>query len=297
MNDQLAFHPKMDQVSKSQDTPRNILALEKTNILIAKLREKGLDFRHASEIATITDHKAMGAISHQDWMQLEPARFSPQTKEALESEGIDVKNIIDDKQAEHFAACVIEHEGMPDGNGRTERICGRAVQGQFDNANHGIDLVAANEDGVPVLLEVKKYSRTSAVHLTDKSLTGGNTPIEPEVQKLAKIRRREELLTSPRFDKPSDIRQMNDLWVRDRWLKLIKSEDGVERLKLAGVDEKFLNYQNMRNMNSFEWNQIMDNRKIVLVGGKGEDISDYLLSQVIFENRAKMVFKIDIGTN
>lgn len=297
MVEQIELTRKTDKGGHTHNDLRHYMAFDKGNRLFNQLTDKGLDTRHASEIATYTDRTAKGAISHHDWMQMDADRFQLETKKALNKVGIDYEANMDDKQAEQFAACVMEHEGIPDGNGGTERVNGRIVPGQFDNANHGIDLVAADRDGVPILMEVKKYNHTSAVHLTDLPLTGERTPFEPEVQKLARQRSREELLINPRFDKPSDVRQMNDLWIRDRWLKLIKSNDGLERLRAAGVKEQFLDYQHMRLMDCPEWDQIMENRKIVLVGGKGDNVSDYLLSQVIFENRAKMVFQIDIKSN
>lgn len=294
MVEQIELTRKPDKGDHPHNDLRHFMACDKGDRLFKQLIDKGLDARNASEIAIYTDQKAKGAVSHHDWMRMDVDRFKLETKEALIRVGIDYEGAMDDKQAEQYAACVMEHEGIPDGNGGTERVNGQVVPGQFDNANHGIDLVAADRDGVPILMEVKKYNHTSSVHLTDLPLTGERTPFEPEVQKLARQRSREEILINPRFDKPSDVRQMNDLWIRDRWLKLINSNDGLERLRAAGVKEQFLEYQRMRLMDCPEWDLIMENRKVVLVGGKGDNVSDYLLSQVIFENRAKMVFQISI---
>jgi hypothetical protein len=190
--------------------------------LVKELVDHGIEKSKATIIADNIDKRAFGAVSHRDWMTLESERFSSRTLAALEKAGIKSDVSEDDKLAEKFTAIVFENEGIPNGNGDTDPVRKEVVFGQYDNKNHGIDLVAADTEGVPIVIEVKDYKNSNTVLLSDYSLKGEvNQPLEIPVQGLASERGR-KFGDEGSLKNPLEIRQMNDLWVRDRWLKLIK---------------------------------------------------------------------------
>jgi hypothetical protein len=211
----------------------------------------------------------------------------------LKEEGINTDVSGDDKLAEKFSALVLKNEGIPNGNGDTTPVKKDVVFGQYDDKNHGIDLVAADKDGNPIILEVKDYKDSKRVVLSDYLVKGEpDQPIEKAVQNLI-LDRKKQFSDMSTLKNPCEIRQMNDLWVRDRWLKLIKTENGLSRLRSAGVDEQFLDLTVMQDMSAPQWEKILDQRVLVIVNKEGSNINKRLLDQALFENRAKKVISIE----
>lgn len=284
----------------SESKPVEKLDRVKGNIdeFVRELRKQGLTEKNATNIATIIDTGARNSVSRRDWAMLEADRFCLKTHQSVEKSNIDVSKVMDAKgQAERYAAVVIENEGIPNGNGGTLRVRDKVVSGQYDNQNHGIDLVAAKQDGTPIIIEIKDYHQPSSAKLSDDSLTGAHDPFEPEVEQLMKTRKEAIYQDHSCLDQPSEVKQMNDLWVRDRWLKLIKNEEGRARLRTAGVDERYLNPQIMDNMDSLEWQKVMDNLTIGLVCDRSGNPGRVLVSQVLFEKRGKNIFTIYINNS
>jgi len=319
-------------IQKPSDLARPLRPIELTEKIRAqmerltrRLERQGVDREKARPIAERVAALAEGPVARDDWMTLEADRFRPETKAALEQKGLRAEIVLSDPdKAEAYTRYVFAMEGIPDGNGSTEKVRGVAP-GHFDQAGHGIDLVAADADGVPVPIEVKKYDQPSAAHLEDRPIV----KLEPEVERWREQReaqvmaKKRDTLTHVRPDaeatwKPevedwrrqiawdemrmhSDkkgelpIQQMDDLWVRDRWLKLIKTPEGRSRLSRIGVDEKYLDYRRLRASPDLpEWEAILERRTAVIVSGCEGDAGKRLFLQAIAEGRAKRVVKIEV---
>lgn len=267
-----------------------------------------------------------GPVAHDDWMKMEAERFKPETIAALEQEGLTRDSVLSNPdKAELYVRQVFIHEGIPDGNGGTEQVKKDVVQGHFDQSKHGIDLIAADTEGKPVLIEVKKYNQTSAAQLSDYSVV----KLEPEVERWQAAQedlvtaKQEDTLTEFRPDaretwKPEvahwqqgiaqneiriresekgklPVQQMDDLWTRDRWLKLIKTPEGCKRLQDIGIDEKYLNYRRLRTSPDLpEWQSMLDQRVTVIVSGGQGDTGKRLFLQAVAERRSKRVVKIEV---
>ncbi len=302
--------------------------VEKTKAQIEKLTKKleqgGVDKPQAGAIADKINALAEGPISHNDWMKMDVDRFSPVTKMSLDQQGLKPENILTDPdKAEDYVGAVFKLEGMPNGNGGTDMVKDIGP-GHYDQAGHGIDLVAADADGTPVPIEVKKYNQPSAAHLEDRSVV----ELEPSVeqwrqQREAQVMTKEQgAMTDIRPDaeatwKPEvkewqqqvgwdelrmhehkgelPVQQMDDLWTRDRWLKIIKTPEGQGRMRQLGIDEKFLNHRHLSSSPDLpEWQAILDQRSAVIVSGGKGDVGKHLFNQAIRENRVKQVMKIEV---
>jgi hypothetical protein len=214
-----------------------------------------------------------------------PERPSLPGSSSLDRQGLTADLVgADPDLAESYAGQVFAHEGIPDGNGSTEQVRG-VVPSHYDDGGHGIDLVAADAAGAPIPIEVKKYNQPSAARLEDRSIVA----LEPEVGRW----RAQQTLASGEKELP--VQQMDDLWARDRWLKLVKSPEGQTRLRQTGVDERYLDYQRLRAAPDLpEWGEILDRRTTVIVSGGGGDAGKRLVDQAIFERRSKRVVKIEM---
>lgn len=292
--------------------------------LTRQLERQGLDQSHPSHIAAQINEQATGPIAGDDWMKMDSSRFKPSTLDTLQRQRLTPDNILSNPdRAETYAGQVLALEGIPDGNGGVEKVRG-VVPGHFDQTGHGIDLVAADAKGNPIPIEVKKYNQPSAAHLEDRPVTR----LEPEVAQwkaqreslvtglrrgdLAKFRSDAEATWKPevadwrkQIEKDEakmqsqkgelPVQQMDDLWVRDRWLKLIKSPEGQARLRQAGVNEKFLNYRRLRTAPDLpEWQTILDRRMTVVVSDRNGNVGHRLFLQAIKEKRSKQVIKIEL---
>lgn len=271
-------------------------------------------------IAEIIEKNATGPISNQDWMKMEFARFDEHTKESLRAYGLTKERVVDNpKQAEEFVKNVIKMEGLPNGNGGTDIMNG-ATLGHYDKAGHGIDIVAADRLGVPIPIEVKKYHQVSGAKLTDTDVVR----LEPQVtewkqQREESAKHAQNLQTDswlsgewqaekpisqkrsvyneakPKVGEYLPVQQMDELWVQDRWLKLIKTEEGRNRMRTAGVSAKYLNYEMLRTSPKLnEWKDILNNRTVAVVSERAGNVGKRMFHQAIFEKRAKRVFSIEM---
>jgi hypothetical protein len=91
------------------------------------------------------------------------------------------------------------------------------------------------------------------------------------------------------------VQQMDDLWTRDRWLKLIKTEDGQQRMRDIGVDAKYLDYDRLRSAPDLpEWRDILDRRTTVVVSDRHGSVGKAMFLQAIRDGRSKVVMKIEV---
>lgn len=178
-------------------------------------------------------------------------------------------------------------------------------------------------DGCPIVIEVKKYKQTSSAHLENSSVGGKeNQTLEREVAKWKAEREqqaragidanpdaaatwkpevaawRQQVAQDQQKMKASGelpIQQMDDLWTQDRWLKLIKTDEGRQRMRDIGVDEKYLDYENLRSSPDLpEWQNILDRRKTVVVSDSRGSVGKRLFWQALRDGRSKAVMKIEV---
>ncbi len=267
---------------------------------------------------------AEGPVSPGDWMKMEAGRFSPVTKISLEGQGLTPEVVLNNPdKAEDYAGAVFKMEGIPNGNGGVDKVQGVAA-GHYDEAGHGLDLVAVDDRGTPAPIEVKKYNQPSSAHMEDRQVV----KLEPQVEQWRQQRENEvfakqtDTLTDIRPDPKAEwkpevkawkqqldwnemrmkqhegrlpVQQMDDLWTQDRWLKIIKNPEGQQRIRQIGVDKKFLDYRHMSSSPDLpEWKAILDHRSAVIVSGSKGDVGKRLFNQAIQEGRVKSVIKIEV---
>ena len=91
------------------------------------------------------------------------------------------------------------------------------------------------------------------------------------------------------------VQQMDDLWVQDRWLKVVKTPEGRARMANIGVDSKYLNYDRLRSSPELpEWRDILDRRATVIVSGSSGDTGKQMFLQSVCDGRSKSVLKIEV---
>jgi hypothetical protein len=214
-------------------------------------------------------------------MTLQSSRFKKRTSDALVDKGLTPEIVTSDSdKAELYAGHVFAHEGIPDGNGGTEEVRGIGP-GHFNNRGWGIDLIATDSEGRPTPIEVKKYKQPSRAELADRPVV----ELEDETQGWLQ-----------HTNSPEDSgRQMDDWWLRDRWLKLIKNPEGHQRMADLGVNEKYLDYDRLRSSPDLpEWEGLLDRRATVIVSRRGGDAGKRLFDQAVFEKRSTRVIKIEV---
>jgi hypothetical protein len=322
---------KLRPVDQSKLFPgREKLTEARANIekLTRQLERGGVDGDKASAIAERIAVQAEGPISNGDWMTLDATRLSDVTQQRLARSGLTHEAVLSDaNKAEDYTARVLELEGIPNGDGGVDKFKRGVASGHYDkrgNGGVGIDLVGADQNGVPISIEVKKYQQTSAAHLENRSVER----LEPEVanwkaQREQAVRASQENhLTNIRSDaqdtwKPEvadwrrdiardqvrmaetatgelPVQQMDDLWIQDRWLKLIKTQDGQQRMRDIGVDAKYLDYDRLRSSpNLPEWRDILDRRTTVVVSDSHGSVGKAMFFQAIRDGRSKSVMKIE----
>jgi DNA primase len=90
-------------------------------------------------------------------------------------------------------------------------------------------------------------------------------------------------------------KQMDDLWARDRWLKIIEEPEGRARMSEIGVDAKYLDYDQLcESPDQLKWQQILDHRTTVIVSGSGGDAGSRLFLQAVRDGRSSYVVKIEV---
>lgn len=292
-----------------------------------KLEQAGAGSQPLTPEAAKVKGLSEGPVANDDWMTLRGDRLSPGTQDGLARQGLTGDQVLaDPDKAEAYVGQVFSQEGIPDGNGGAEQTRNGVVPGHYDG-KHGIDLVAADQHGTPTPIEVKKYGQPSAAALEDQGVTN----LELEVEQWRKGRQSEVSayqhgrLTDKRPDaaetwKPEPrewksglrddahrmtrndrgkpylpVQQMDDLWTRDRWLKIIKTPEGQERMRSVGVAEKYLDHGRLRSSPDLpEWQAILDRRTAVIVSDRQGDVGRRLFGQAVFEKRMKRVVKIEV---
>mgnify|MGYP000880953390 CR=1 FL=1 len=295
-------------------------------------------------------------------MTLDSARFRPETRAALDAQGLDSAAIAADRggdKAEAATRTILEREGIPDGAGGMEQVK-RVVPGTHDG-KHGIDDIAVTTDGKPIPLEVKNRADAANAALADHD----STALEPEVRKAHDayadqvIRYRDEMArVAPAGDGPGDgeplsaydrqrriaqaeglaalrpdyadtwkpevaqwharmeadaqrlktdkdgnvtlpVEQMDRFWTQDRYLKLLRSDGGPDRLRSAGVASEYCTESNFVDGNGNLrdtplWDDVLANRTTVIVSPGDAPAGKRMLDQAIFEDRSHRVAKISL---
>lgn len=270
---------------------------------------------------------ARAPVSPDDNMTLDARLLSTDTKKELKARGLTRDAVLTDhNRAEEYAAQIFQREGIPNGSGTTDKTKGDVVSGHYERRGEGgvgIDLVAADEDGAPIPIEVKKYHQASAAHLENRPVS----ELEPEVVRWKREREgrvhhrrqgQEVRVDKKEFDGvPSverwqrqmdrdaarmklnrdeiPVQQMDDLWTRDRWLKVIKHPEGKERMRRAGVAERYLDHDRMSSSPTLEeWQHILDRRTTVIISDSEGDTGKKLFDQSVGEKRSYSVTKIKL---
>lgn len=318
-----------DKANPTKAASRAVENQAQANIekLTRQMERRGVDHDHASEIAETIAAHAEGPVATHDRMTLEANRFSEDTQKALDETGLTREIVLaDHNKAEDYVSQVFEKEGIPNGDGGVDKPKNGVASGHYEKRGEGgvgIDLVAADQDGVPIPIEVKKYQQTSSAHLEDRSVGGEqHQTLEPEVvdwkaqreqqaraginahpdaaatwkPEIAEWRQQvtqdqEKMQASGELP----VQQMDDLWTQDRWLKLIKTQDGQQRMRNIGVDAKYLDYDRLRSLPDLpEWRDILDRRTTAVVSDSHGDVGKQLFLQAVFEKRSKSVMKIEV---
>lgn len=288
-------------------------------------------------------------------MTMDSEKFHPDTRAALEAQGLDAGSVAGDKsgkKAEAAAATVLEHEGIPDGAGNTEKVK-RVVPGTYDGI-HGDDLMGVDENRTPMPIEVKLRAEADKAVLSEHD----TTQLEPEIEKaravreakaqgfraeldrlgikepinesagyerlveaeaagvlrpeyaktttpeLAEERRRLEddvlhLKKGAEGEEKLPVEQMDELWTQDKYLKLLRSDGGPERLLDAGVAPEYCQIENFvdghGNLKETPlWDDILANRTTVIVSPTDDAASEKLLRQAALEKKSHRVVKISL---
>jgi len=270
-----------------------------------------------------SDHKPE---SLRDFNNLHSNQLKPETVQQLKAEAQHtpaLKNgdaIMKDNTghaAEKYAQVVIKSEGLPDGYGR--KHFNDVIEVKIDHNNHGIDLIGVEKTGQPNMIEVKKRAgigdglgspRIEASGLEPEThalmdeikAERARNPLEQERVASRLQQAKEQWPNSPEkwgdYDEELSTLQMGGAWSRDRWFKMIKNSESRAQLQAAGVDSKYLgNYAKngsfepgqLSNPHSAEWQDIMDRRKIIIVGHERDQASMALARDAMFRRKANVI--------
>jgi hypothetical protein len=233
-------------------------------------------------------------------MVLNASEFKPETKAALRTQDLSGPDAVladnTGDKAEATAQTVLKYEGLPEGN-REAQPMKDVIPGHYDG-KHGIDLVGIAPDGRPIPIEVKKRAGES------NSVGQDTVPLEnmePETLALKEDILRERAVNPALREKADQLEkgddpdpdlstdQMAGLWTRDRWLKLVKSEEHLDRLRQAGVAEEYLDLDNLKVADSPQWRTILDGRTTVIVSDDREGASTTLSREALFKRHFNVV--------
>jgi hypothetical protein len=202
-------------------------------------------------------------------------------------------------KAEQVTQTVLKNEGLPDGSGGTIKFK-EVVMGQHDNNNHGIDLIGVTEDGRPYPIEVKKRQDQSKDSMGNDRAQN----LLPQTEKLRQDVLRERVVNPAMHSRYENLphgepdpelsnRQMGGMWTRDCWLRLTEDPIHRQRLLEAGLNEKYLNPDNLDHAYSKEWKEILDNRTTMIVSGEKDRATAKLMRQAALQ-RGTDVFILDL---
>jgi len=286
----------------SEDTDAIIADLEKERARkeaeiradAAKLERERPAYMDAAETPeSIRRAMQAGTDASSSDMVIKSSEMRPETRRALREQGLEDTQAIlaDDKgvNAEAAARTILKHEGLPDGSGARQSFKD-VVPGQYDESDHGIDLVGITQDGRPYPIEVKKRGDPAQDDMGD----GRVERLLPETAALRKeilnerevnpaLRMRHEDQAPGTPDPELSTRQMGGIWTRDRWLRLAKDPVHSQRLEDAGVDRQYLDLTNLENPESQQWKEILDNRTTVVVGAGKDDVTPRLSQQATLQ--------------
>lgn len=185
------------------------------------------------------------------------------------------------------------------------RPVNQVVAGQYDHS-HGIDIVAVR-DGKPLIVEVKSiWSEGGIASLTKKEVKIPEGGVEKAASKPAEGTLEEALDMDSA--KPGGMQQMDDAWVRDRWLALIQDERIRLALDDAGVHSNYLDttilYATLdapakRLARKAElWQNILQQKHVVVVSHRPAEslIDKTLVEQATNRNiRVERIFTIKVN--
>jgi hypothetical protein len=206
------------------------------------------------------------------------------------------------KSAERVSQIIFSQQGLPDGNGGFVKFK-QVVSGQYNDKN-GIDLLGISEDGTPYSIEIKKRNDPAKDSMGADSFDPKN--LEPETLELIKDIERErnvnpvlmeKYLNQQKNDPDPELstEQMSDLWLRDRWLKLIKNDEKRSQLAQAGVAASFLDVDGLKvRAYSDTWKKILDTRNTVIVSQNKDNVSSKLFREAVFKKKTNITV-IDLG--
>jgi len=180
--------------------------------------------------------------------------LSNDTRVALDKQG-QLNAPLDGDVGESTAKAALEHQpGVLKNADGSDKVIKGVADGQYDS-KHGIDLVAADANGKPVVVEVKERK--------DKPAELDDDP-----------------LTSIETKDGSPVKQMDDKWVQDRWRKLIADPTRRSELYAAGVKPQYLNPQNFSSDSAKLWSDVLSDKAVIVVSPLGEKaISPKLIEQ------------------
>lgn len=235
--------------------------------------------------------------------RLMASRFTPNLLAQLERKGLNhPESILEDdtgKKAESFARIVLSYSGICI-SGSFLRLK-NVISGQYNDKGNGIDLIGVTEDGKPIIIEIKKRKNPNRDSLGQDNIQMDK--LEPETKiLLTDIQREREFNPAMREraleraeqggpDPELSAAQMSKLWVRDRWLKLIKDDKLRTELASAGIRHEFLDTESLGHAaDTSQWNTIMDKRTTVIVSAGKDDVTTSLYREAVF----KRGFNVDI---
>jgi hypothetical protein len=94
------------------------------------------------------------------------------------------------------------------------------------------------------------------------------------------------------------VEQMDELWVKDRYIKLLRRSGGAERLQSAGISPEYCQVENLvhggRLKDTPLWDDILSKRTTVIVGPADAPRGRTMFKQAVFEKKSKRVLRIAI---
>lgn len=192
--------------------------------------------------------------------------LSRSTRRALDQQGVS-DTPQDGDTAEQFTKTALAQEpGLLKNHDGSDKPIQGVADGQYDGI-HGIDLVAADKEGRPVVIEVKEMQDGQA-HLNDRPVTTIDGPGD------------------------SDVHQMDDAWVRDRWRRLIADEHRRPELLRAGIKPEYLDKSILRSDNAKLWKDVLNDKAVVVVSPRGNSAVGPKLSEQCHARHVGQIYVI-----
>lgn len=274
------------------------------------------------EVARLEQHALQQEVVDPEVSNLATSELRPQTLAVLQAEDrqlLDADAIMADNTgvlAERYAQVVIKSEGLPVGRGRV--LMSEVTSLKLGDTNRGVDLIGVEQrvsretgqvEGVPNLIEVKKRLGTDAMGrdaiqfenmepetkqlMADIKAERAMDPIREQRAEALRAQAQQEMPNNPEmwdsYDEEMSTAQMGGMWARDRWLKTIKDPEVAAQLRQAGVSERYLDLDKLRDPYSPEWRDILDRRRVIMVTYGKEGASTSLLRDAVFRRHADVL--------